>query len=39
MESRGHVTTTREIVRGEDSPVERCGTKEERSKGKSMVER
>ena len=29
MEGWGHVTTAREVIRGEDSPVERCSTRAE----------
>ena len=39
MEGRGHVIIMREIIKGEDSPVERYGVKEERSRRKSLVER
>ena len=27
MEDWGHVTTVREVIRGEDSPVKRCNTR------------
>ena len=33
------MTIMREIVRGEDSPVEKCDTREGRSRRKSMMER
>ena len=39
MEGRGHMTTMRETVREEDSPVERYGIREGRLRRKSMVER
>ena len=39
MEGRGHVTTMRELVRGEDSPVEKYGAREGESRRKSMMER
>ena len=34
MESWGHVITAREVIREEDSPVERCSTRVERIREK-----
>ena len=39
MECWEHVTIVREIVRGEDSPVGKCDTREGRLREKRMMER
>ena len=39
MEYWGHVTIAREMVRGEDSPVAECDTREERSRRKRTTGR
>ena len=39
MEGWGHVTTVREVVRGEDSPVERCSIKVEETREKMKDQR
>ena len=39
MESWGHMTTIREIGRGEDSPVEKCNTRVEGIRDNKRVEK
>ena len=39
MEEWGHVTTAREVVKGEDTPVERCSTTVEETGERVRIQR